>query len=183
MRRQVCGLAAVIQARIRRYSRFRDSGSDRLTSRGSRKSRGLAIQFYVKQFLFLSMFHVEQSCFSVRSDTDHPISPPACHSERQRRIFALERTSRSFSRKTVFITSPSEFQKNACRRTGRSDHRRESSDYNCGRTMKRKDSSSQAPQNDKEKQNDGGGSCPKSRLFHVKHHPDRLHFVPLPMRA
>ena len=54
------------------------------------------------------------------------------------------------------MTSPSECQKKADRRAGLSDPCRESSDYNCNRTMKRTDSSSQAPQNDKEKRNGGG---------------------------
>ncbi|MBQ3860712.1 MAG: hypothetical protein II779_09290, partial [Clostridia bacterium] len=40
-----------------------------------------------------------------------------------------------------------------------------------------KDSSSQAPQNDKEKRN-AGVSHPNSRLFPVKHHSDRPHAVP-----
>ena len=39
---------------------------------------------------------------------------------------------------------------------GRPNPRKKSSDYNCGFIMKRKDSSSQAPQNDNEERNDGG---------------------------
>ncbi|MBQ5356037.1 MAG: hypothetical protein IIU08_09225, partial [Clostridia bacterium] len=42
-------------------------------------------------------------------------------------------------------------QENADRMVGLSDPRRESSDYDCGHRMKRKDSSSQALQNDKGK--------------------------------
>ena len=43
-------------------SRFRDSGSDCLSSRGSRKTRSLAVMFHVKQCLLLPVFHGEQSC-------------------------------------------------------------------------------------------------------------------------
>ena len=72
-------------------SRFRDSVFDCLSSRGSRKSRDLAVMFHMKQFLFLPMFHVERSSgFSVRQTAARPIPPPACHSERQRRISRLQ---------------------------------------------------------------------------------------------
>ena len=46
--------------------------------------------FHVKQCLFLPRFHVKQSSFSVRQTAARPSPPPACHSERQRRIFALD---------------------------------------------------------------------------------------------
>ena len=106
-----------------------------------------------------------------------------CHSDAptqsccQRRIFALERSSRSSSRKTVLMTSPSECQKKADRRDGRSDHPRESSDYNCGHRMKRKDSSSQAPQNDNEKRNDGGLPS-EITIVSRETSSDRPHIVP-----
>ena len=93
---------------------------------------------------------------SVKQAAARSIPPPRCHSERQRRIFALKSASRSYSRKTVFIISSSECQKKRGSEGGQPDPLRESSDYNCGRTMKRKDSSSRAPQNDNEKRNNGG---------------------------
>ena len=95
---------------------FRDSESDCLSSRGSRKTMGLAVMFHVKQFLFLPVFHVEKSCFSVRQATARPVSPSLCHSERS-------------EESPSFKANPSS---------------------TCG------DSSSQAPQNDNEKRNDGG---------------------------
>ena len=55
------------------------------------------------------MFHVKQT--SKITAAARPIPPPACHSDAptrsccQRRIFALESSSRSFNRKTVFISS------------------------------------------------------------------------------
>ncbi len=145
-------------------SRFRDSASDCLSSRGSRKTLSLAVMFHVKQFLFLPVLNVKQSCFSVRQAAARPIPSLLCHSERQRRIFALDlQAVVSVGRQSSLLL-------------------RESSDYNCGCMMKRKDSSSQAPQNDKEKRNDGV-SRPKLRLFPMKHHSDPLYIVPFPMRA
>ena len=58
------------------------------------------------------MFHVKQT--SKITAAARPIPPPACHSDAptrsccQRRIFALESSSRSSSRKTVLMTNPSE---------------------------------------------------------------------------
>ncbi len=63
-------------------SRVCAAGSDCLSSRGSRKSMGLEVMFHVKQFLFLPVFHVEQSCFSVRQAAARPIPSSLCHSER-----------------------------------------------------------------------------------------------------
>ena len=116
--------------------------------------------------------------FSEIPAAARPVPPLRCHSDAptqlccQRRIFALESSSRSFSRKTVFIPSA------------------ESSDYDCGHGMKRKDSSSQAPQNDKEKRRRTGFGLneesfqenrTKSRLFHVKHSSEKsaaVRFIP-----
>ena len=89
--------------------------------------------FHVKQFLFLPLFHVEQSCFSVRQTAARPIPPSRCHSERSEEsvhwkaqaVVLVKRQSSFFLRKPV--------------------------NYNCGCMMKSNDSSSQAPQNDKEK--------------------------------
>ncbi len=138
---QARGLAAVIQARIRRCSRVHAAGSDCLSSRRSRKTRSFVIMFHMKHVLFLPMFHVRQTCFSVRQAAARPIPSLRCHSERSKES-------------PNFEANPSS---------------------TCG------DSSSQAPQNDKEKRN-AGVSHPKSRLFHVKHHSDPPYMVPFPMR-
>ena len=117
---QVLRAPPVIQARIRRWTRFRDSEFDCLSSRGSRKTRGLGVMFHVKQFLFLPVFHGKQSCFSVRQAAARPISSSRCHSDAptqsccQRRIFALDlQAVVSIGRQSSFLL-------------------RESSDYNCG---------------------------------------------------
>ena len=93
--------------------------------------------------------------FSVRQAAARPVSPPLCHSDAptqsycQRRIFALDlQAVVSVGRQSSFLL-------------------RESSDYNCGCMMKRKDSSSQAPQNDKEKRNAGAAAL-NGEMFHVK---------------
>ena len=67
MRRQVCGLAAVIQARIGRWTRVRAAGSVCSFSRGGRKT-----------MVFLALFHVKQSRFRT---ADPHRSASRCHSE------------------------------------------------------------------------------------------------------
>ena len=78
------------------------------------------------------------------------------------------------------MTSPSSVRKKRIG-AGLSDPCRESSDYNCNRTMKRTDSSSQAPQNDNEKRNDGGQP---SEIAIVSRETSRLppHIVPFHAR-
>ena len=60
-----CGLAAVIQARMERGQSAEEDA-----------------MFHVKQFLFLPVLHVKQSCFSVRQAAARPVPPSRCHSER-----------------------------------------------------------------------------------------------------
>ena len=79
---QVLRPPAEIQARIRRCRVFgcRDL---KVCPRADQENLwGLEVMFHVKQFLFLPVFHVERSCYSVRQAAARPISPLRCHSER-----------------------------------------------------------------------------------------------------
>ena len=97
-------------------SRFRDSASDCLSSRGLRKTRSLAVMFHVKQFLFLPMFHVKQPWgFSARQTAARPVPPPACHSERSEESPNFE-ANPSF---TCGDSSPQAPQNDTVKRTAR----------------------------------------------------------------